>query len=172
MGVGGMVAAQAQTWQGRIGNYTLQGCYAIKTDVQCDLTITSALTGQDGSIFEMSTADIQVYSPTGARSTATRVNVMGGTFGPYISVPVVNGIPIKIAFQLSAPVGTRSIRVIIIDGHRIDNVIVAQASASAVPAPTGMQVVRAGVAYNATMSGCTTSGTTITCTNTVLTPAR
>lgn len=116
-----VAGAQGQTWKIQGGAYTFGGCSAAQAVVQCRLTFLQTDPGE--GTFQLDLKDVQAFSDTGRLSRATRVNVAGQGFTGPNAAPSTQGTSIDILFELGGlPAGTKSIRALIIEGHRLDNV--------------------------------------------------
>jgi len=153
MAFSSVAGAQGQSWEVTGGTYTFRGCGTSAQGVQCGLTFVQTVAGEGGT-FQLELKNVQAFSEIGQLSRATGVNVAGqGTDGPN-TAPSMQGQPIDILFDLGGlPTGTKSIRALIIEGHKLDRVPVSSAPIASGGVPGGMTPPRRGGAPTAPMMG-------------------
>jgi len=156
MAFSSVASAQGQTWEIPGGTYTFLGCGTVAERVQCGLTFVQTVDGEGGG-FQLEARNVQAFSANGQLSRATRVNVAGQGFAGPNSAPSTQGQPIDTLFELGGlPIDTTSIRALIIEGHKLDNVPVS----GSVPVPSGsapgrMTFPRQGATRTAPVTGMT-----------------
>jgi len=180
-----VAGAQGQSWEIPGGTYTFRGCGTVAGgSVQCGLTFVQTVAGEGGT-FQLETRNVQAFSQIGQLSRATRVNVAGQGFTGPDTAPSMQGQPIDILFELGGlPTGTKSIRALIIEGHKLDNVPVSGSVPAASGGATGeMTSPRPGMkqgsppmgmpggmnvpgGFNVQFSDCKVTQGTLTCTAT------
>jgi hypothetical protein len=179
MAFASMAGAQGQTWEISGGTYTFGGCSTAAAGIQCRLTFLQTDPGE--GTFQLDPKDVQATSDTGRLFRATRVNVAGQGFTGPNAAPSTQGTPIDILFELGGlPAGTKSIRTLIIEGHKLDNVIVGRGGASGAMTPPrqgeapGPQNIGIPGGFNVQYTDCrfTPQGLTCTATFTLPGPAR
>ncbi|UQN06494.1 hypothetical protein [Deinococcus sp. QL22] len=163
--------ASAQTVQTEEGQYQLFGCYVQNKQVLCDVTFTLTSANQMEKYFNETT----VFSTSGTQTkpadfiyAGKPINSGNTIFG--VGGNVFKSIPVKLTVVTGLPVGTSSIRALILDrgNVRFDNIAVRGAA----PAPVVTPAPVSTSAYNAVMTNCKPgAGGTMTCTAT-LTPRR
>jgi len=159
MAFSSVAGAQGQTWEVTGGTYTFRGCGTSAQGVQCGLTFVQTV-ADEGGTFQLELKNVQAFSEIGQLSRATGVNVAGQGFTGPNTAPSTQGEPIDILFDLGGlPTGTKSIRALIIEGHKLDRVPVSGApiaSSGAVTSgrvPNGMTLPRRGGTLAAPMMG-------------------
>jgi len=160
MAFSSVAGAQGQSWEITGGTYTFLGCgTAAGGNIQCGLRFVQTVAGEGGT-FQLEAKNVQAFSQIGQLSRATRVNVAGQGFMGPDTAPSTQGQPIDTLFELGGlPMGTKSIRALIIEGHKLDRVPVSGVSLAGNDpvvrggAPSEMTPPRRGSSPAAPMTG-------------------
>lgn len=173
--------AQGSTWNSAAGTHRFLGCYVSSDDstvVLCDETYT--LTKDDSLSYDARPVDLLYYTVSGAQGSAYAVSVAGSQyFTDRAYATVVNGVPVRVSFMIKVPSGVTSFPAIVMESHRINNVVVSKTGAPnmtvATPAPAPRPVVPAPTpntaltGFNIQLTSCKVNAGVYTCTAT-LTP--
>lgn len=159
--------AGAQTWQGQNGTYKFDGCEKDGQSIFCGFTYT--LTRSETSSLRWDGDDVTYYMSNGTSGKSKRVSLAGSDWTGYWALgTAIKGVPVAVWFDMGLPSNTASIRALVLDGYRLDNVPVKGNT----PAPAATTAPANTNAYNAVMTNCKPGANgTLTCTAT-LTPRR
>jgi hypothetical protein len=161
--------AGAQSWQLDKGAFKLVACTGTPAGVQCDLTYT--LTKQQSYKFGLSASDIKAYLADGTVVSPKLTTGGGQNFSTYGSFEAQYNVPVKATLLFNIPNTTSSLRALVIDDVRVDNVAVRGTTAAPASTP-GAATGTLATGYNAVLTNCKSSaGGQLTCTAT-LTPRR
>ncbi|MFB9995466.1 hypothetical protein ACFFLM_26395 [Deinococcus oregonensis] len=161
--------AGAQSWQLDKGAFKLVACTGTPAGVQCDLTYT--LTKQQSYKFGLSASEIKAYLADGTVVSPQLTTGGGQNFSTYGAFEAQYNVPVKATFLFNIPNTTSSLRALVIDDVRVDNVAVRGTAAAPASTP-GAATSTLATGYNAVLTNCKSSaGGQLTCTAT-LTPRR
>ena len=177
-------AAQSSTWNGTDGTHRFLGCYLSSDDttiVLCDETYT--LTKDESLSYEARPNDTLYYTASGAQGSAYAVSVAGSEyFTDLAHATSVKDVPVRVSYAIKVPNGLMSFPAILMEQHRVNNVVISKNGAPSmvpatpvaqvpvprptVPAPTPNTSV---TGFNIQLTNCKVSAGVYTCTAT-LTP--
>lgn len=147
--------ANAQTFNGSDGIYTLQGCYHTDAGVRCDFSY--AIKKDDTQAWTVLFA--QAVTADGTNIGPSGVSVANSEFNDNNTrvINVYKEVPVKVSVLFDLPKTTTSLRILTVEGKRADNVPVRNSAAAPTPAPVTAapaQAINISGNWTASLTNC------------------
>lgn len=174
--LGAMASAQVSTptkLGGVDGVLKLVGCFADSGKVRCDLTFTA----KDNFSTDFYIGMVGYVDSQGQKHNASRFKVGGQEWSTYNYSDTTKGIadiPLNLSYMIDAKPNS-PLRYLVIDGAKFANVPVMNAAAPNKGLPNTSAANSVNIkttSFDISLSGCTQTGATYTCSKATLTPKK